>query len=1162
MAQQITQQLGFDATQAIQSIAQLNSALASLTQQMAALGQAARLVNGLNLSQQLGKIAGGAKAAAAQFQKLSQATSGVNGAANAVNNAKRATDRWAISLQTLGRIFQAQVIVRAIGSIQAKMSEAIDTTEKFQTALAETAAISPRLNDTASNFGQIVGDLGKEVKGLSAQFGFDVIDIAEAKYQELSNSVKGTAQSNELLVESLKLARVTNTDVGTSLEAISSILNSYGQTVADSDRASAALFETVRIGRLRLKDVADQLGNVTPLARDVGISFNEVGAALATITRTGVSPERALTEIRAVINQLQKPTKELQKLFDRFGVANVEQAIQKFGGLGPLIKAIAQASEEGNVSLGKLFTNIRSRTGITRIAQDFEFFTKTLNEINTASEEGAGFIDRLLKGFDDTDVIKFKKAVNDLNLAFIELAQAGLPTLTSALQSITVAVQNVGTVFSFVAGGALVYYGVQATQAAAATRVLGVSLATLGPIIAGFGIGIILGQVIKMADEARVAGNTLERLGKIDVAGQSRIDQFTTDLVKARKEIDGLGKEFQKLIDPIRQAETQVFKSLSDSNSVFVAGVKGSLSTLVGVREDFVKGLEDAIAKAEENVTKSQQDQTKIREELADREFTNRIRGLTDAQKAFANLRQADEAISKARLQPRTDKGLEEQLRLLERAKKFAEEASKLGESTGNRTLLTKAEQAIADILNEQLRTKQAQATLDQQQADKAKQKLQAEQANLDLLKDAVKRFEGGISLFGGTQPLGTEARQQALSDAKEALDDIKRLAFTGTQFDLAQFLGLQDLASRFNDQLQKLDVQFNVDRPKLQAQIDSATRDLVAQVPIEFFAKTAERLNLGTQVDAVKPVESLSNLYSEVVEKIKQAQDQEKAFNVAQEEVTIGAAKVRDFLTQIRDAQTSLAKAPIGASIAQLQNNLQTLESVFLGLVEKTRTNKLITDEDITNARRLLDAFNQIGVGDVPGTPLGGEQQFISDFVTQLEALRTAQQNLFGARANFSAGQLQELQSLESALRGQLSVQQQTVSAQKDLTRAINESAAAQQRLQELMNRSSGGQSRMFGGTMQYLARGGFARGTDTIPAMLSPGEFVMNAKASRRFASQLIAMNAGVAPVYRAEGGVVNNSINIGDVKVNGTADPDVTARLVVSQLRREFRRGTSSF
>jgi len=93
-----------------------------------------------------------------------------------------------------------------------------------------------------------------------------------------------------------------------------------------------------------------------------------------------------------------------------------------------------------------------------------------------------------------------------------------------------------------------------------------------------------------------------------------------------------------------------------------------------------------------------------------------------------------------------------------------------------------------------------------------------------------------------------------------------------------------------------------------------------------------------------------------------------------------------------------------------------------------------------------------------------------------------------------------------------------------------------------------------------RYFGRGGAApRGTDTIPAMLSPGEFVVNARSTQRFYSQLLAMNAGHAPVYRAAGGGVSN-VTVGDININGSAKPHDTAREVVKSIKREFRRGTS--
>jgi len=78
-------------------------------------------------------------------------------------------------------------------------------------------------------------------------------------------------------------------------------------------------------------------------------------------------------------------------------------------------------------------------------------------------------------------------------------------------------------------------------------------------------------------------------------------------------------------------------------------------------------------------------------------------------------------------------------------------------------------------------------------------------------------------------------------------------------------------------------------------------------------------------------------------------------------------------------------------------------------------------------------------------------------------------------------------------------------------------------------------------------------------VPAMLSPGEFVMNAAATRRWFSHLVAMNAGSAPAYRSQGGNVSN-ITVGDINVNGAAQPRETAREVLKSIKRELRRGTS--
>lgn len=112
-----------------------------------------------------------------------------------------------------------------------------------------------------------------------------------------------------------------------------------------------------------------------------------------------------------------------------------------------------------------------------------------------------------------------------------------------------------------------------------------------------------------------------------------------------------------------------------------------------------------------------------------------------------------------------------------------------------------------------------------------------------------------------------------------------------------------------------------------------------------------------------------------------------------------------------------------------------------------------------------------------------------------------------------------------------------------------------------------------------KYFAMGGFARGTDTVPAMLTPGEYVVNRNATSKFLPELEAMNnmkmpsfskSLSAPTYGVGNGAVismpvravagdntNNTNNVYNysvgINVGGTnASPDNIARAVMNEIK----------
>ena len=117
----------------------------------------------------------------------------------------------------------------------------------------------------------------------------------------------------------------------------------------------------------------------------------------------------------------------------------------------------------------------------------------------------------------------------------------------------------------------------------------------------------------------------------------------------------------------------------------------------------------------------------------------------------------------------------------------------------------------------------------------------------------------------------------------------------------------------------------------------------------------------------------------------------------------------------------------------------------------------------------------------------------------------------------------------------------------------AIGEAAS---RAKGQVNGVSGG-AHWTGGMMSRFAGGGSV-GSDSIQALLSPGEFVMNKDAARKFLPQLTAMNSGISRL-NSGGNVVNNNVGDINVTVQGGDSSESTVRSIASSLRRELRRGT---
>ncbi len=303
-----------------------------------------------------------------------------------------------------------------------------------------------------------VKEFAQESQNLALTFGSGLTDQSKAFYEVLSTGITDTREATELLTAANKLAIGGNSNLGTAISGLTSIVKGYGDKIKDVNEVSDTLFTASLAGKISIEELSEGLGRIIPLADALDVGLEEVTAAIAALTLTGVSARESITSVRAVLAAVVKPSSEAADEAERLGLnfnaaaikskgmlAFLEELKQKTGGsvtsLGLLfggVEAILPALNLVNNG-GKEFTQIMGqmadKAGITDKAfdqmaatADFKvnrFFAAmnviskevgaTLASILTPAAEGAAnALSRLFKTQNLTDIEQQQKKINDL----------------------------------------------------------------------------------------------------------------------------------------------------------------------------------------------------------------------------------------------------------------------------------------------------------------------------------------------------------------------------------------------------------------------------------------------------------------------------------------------------------------------------------------------------------------------------------------------------------------------------------------------------------------------------------------------------------------------------------------------------------------------------
>lgn len=163
----------------------------------------------------------------------------------------------------------------------------------FESKMAEVVTLSDEIEANLDSYKDKIIDLTKVVPVMADQ-------SAAALYQIVSAGHDG-ADGMMLLKQSAKAAVAGVSETATAADGITSILNAYGMSAAAAESASDMMFTTVRLGKTTFGELAGYISQVTPTAAAYGVEMDQVLAAIATLTKSGVPTAQAVTRIRQAI---------------------------------------------------------------------------------------------------------------------------------------------------------------------------------------------------------------------------------------------------------------------------------------------------------------------------------------------------------------------------------------------------------------------------------------------------------------------------------------------------------------------------------------------------------------------------------------------------------------------------------------------------------------------------------------------------------------------------------------------------------------------------------------------------------------------------------------------------------------------------------------------
>ena len=282
----------------------------------------------------------------------------------------------------LGSAAKKAVVGLGLGKI---IADGISASSEYESAMAKTSTL---FTGTSEQFAVLSSDILR----VSSETGMAAASLAEAAYSAESASVP-MEQLGAMIESSAHLAMAGFTDVDTALSATAKTMNAYGMEGSDAmEKVQRVLIQTQNKGITTVGELGASLANVTPTAAAMGVSFEQVGAAMAQMTAQGVPTAQATTQLRSAMSELGKSGTKADKAFreaakgTKYAGMGFKEAIASGATLGDVFGTMQEYANKSGLSMVDLWGSVEAGNAAMMIAGDLKTFNADLEAMATDAD--------------------------------------------------------------------------------------------------------------------------------------------------------------------------------------------------------------------------------------------------------------------------------------------------------------------------------------------------------------------------------------------------------------------------------------------------------------------------------------------------------------------------------------------------------------------------------------------------------------------------------------------------------------------------------------------------------------------------------------------------------------------------------------------------------